>query len=215
MKISGIKKLAYVLGTLAIGLSSTTAFASSDETQTRDMDTFTGVLIEGAMNVYVVVGEDQSVEITTDEDYIDRVETEVDDGILIIDQKGRRWRNASLDVKITVRTLDSFVVEGAADASIKGIQSDDFTVRIDGAADITLEGVCGKASYEINGAGDISAKEFICEEVDIEINGAGDADVYASEKIRAVLNGIGDVTVYGDPSSIRPSINGLGSFDMK
>ena len=215
MKINEIKNLAYVLGAITIGLSSTTAFASSDETQTRDVDTFTGILVEGAMNLEVTVGEEQRVIITTDAGYNDRVETTVEDGVLVIDQKGRRWRDIDVEVTIEVPSLDSFIIEGAADADISGISSDSFTVRIDGAADITLEGECVKASYEVNGAGDINAKEFICEEVDIEINGAGDADVYASETITATLNGVGDITVYGDPSRIRPRINGLGSFDMK
>ena len=200
---------------LVLGMSAADVRADDDITQSRDLDAFTGIVIEGAMDITVKVGSNQTVEITTDEDYMDRVETRVESGDLIIGQKGRRWRNNSLEVEITVQSLDSFRVEGAADAYIEGISSDNFVVEIEGAADLTLEGQCVKAEYTINGAGDINSRDFICEDVNIEINGAGDADVYASKKIVATLNGIGDVSVYGDPNNIRPRINGLGSFEIK
>ena len=110
--------------------------------------------------------------------------------------------------------MDAFIIEGAADVDITGIDSDSFLLEIDGAGDVTLEGTCGEVEIEINGAGDIDAEEFECKSVDITINGAGDADVYASESVRAVLNGVGDITVYGNPSRVRPSIHGLGSFEV-
>jgi hypothetical protein len=214
MRIIKVKKSAFALAFLAMGLSAAPVVAD-EVTQTRDVGTFTGILIEGAMSIEVKVGEKQTVTVTVDGDLIDRVETTVKGNILTIDQNGRNWRNKNLEVSITVAELNSLTVEGAADATIEGISSDNFIVDIGGAVDLTLEGECVKSSYKINGAGDINAKDFICEEVFIEINGAGDADVYASEKITATLNGVGNVTVYGDPSSIRPRINGLGSFDMK
>lgn len=218
MKINSIKKSVTgtaMVGMMALSVAVADASADDDITQTRELDVFTGILVEGAMDINVEVGKDQEVKVTTESRYMDRVETRVENGTLIIGQKGRRWRHASLEVDIQVRSLDNFNVEGAADAYIEGISSDNFTVEIGGAVDLTLEGSCVKAEYTINGAGDINAREFICEDVSVEINGAGDADVYASEKIEATLNGIGDVSVYGEPTNIRPRINGLGSFEIK
>lgn len=215
MNISIIKKSIYSVGLIALGVTATNVIAAEAESETRDLDTFTGVLVEGAMSLEITVGEEQTVMVSTDGGYLDRVETTVEDGVLVIDQTGRRWRDIDVELTITMRSMDRFTVEGAADANITGLSADKFTVDIGGAVDLTLEGTCVEATYSINGAGDINAKDFICEKVEVEINGAGDADVYASESIIATLNGIGDVTVYGDPSSIRPRINGLGSFDMK
>lgn len=191
-----------------------TPAAAQDASETRDVSEFSRVVVEGAMDININVGGRQEVEVSADRGYLSRVETRVEGDTLYISQEGRRWRNIDVEITISVNNLSAFIIEGAADADISGIDSDSFLLEIDGAGDVTLEGTCSDAEYEINGAGDIDAEDFKCKTVDITINGAGDADVYASESIRAELNGVGDITVCGDPDRVRPSINGLGSFDV-
>jgi len=203
--------LAALLGTT---MFVSTSLADDEATESRDVDEFTRIVIEGAMDLVIEVGGSQSVEVTTDEDYLSRVETRVDEDTLYISQKGRRWRNADVDIEITVRSLDRIYLEGAADIDVTGIDSDMFELEIDGAGDITLEGSCDTVSIEINGAGDIDAEDLKCKSVYVIINGAGDVDAYASESVEAELNGVGDITICGDPSSVRPRIHGLGSFEV-
>jgi len=183
--------------------------------ETRDLDTFDEVIIGGAMDITIEVGKAQSVTIDVDEDYLEDVVTEVRNGKLRITQEGRRWYNTELKVHITVADLNGFQVDGAVDATIKNIDSDDFDLEIGGAADLELTGKCGEARFEINGAGDIDAKEFECKSVEVIINGAGDADVFASDTVIARLSGIGNVVVWGEPKNVRPKIDGLGSFEVK
>lgn len=214
MKINRSKGLAVGLALLMGATMITTPAMAQDTSETRNVAEFSRIVIEGAMDIDVRVGERQKVEVSTDRGYLGRVETRVDGNTLYISQEGRRWRDIDLEVTISVENLSAFIIEGAADADISGIDSDSFLLEIDGAGDVTLEGTCGDVEIEINGAGDIDAEEFECKTVDITINGAGDADVYASESVRAVLNGVGDITVYGNPSRVRPSIHGLGSFEV-
>lgn len=214
MKNARSKGLAAGLAILMGATMMTTPALADDDSETRDVAEFSRIVIEGAMDIDVSVGEGQNVEISADRGYLSRVETRVERDTLYISQEGRRWRDADIEVTISVENLSAFIIEGAADVDITGIDSDSFLLEIDGAGDVTLEGTCGDAEYEINGAGDIDAEGFECKIVEITINGAGDADVYASESIRAVLNGVGDITVYGNPSQVRPSIHGLGSFEV-
>jgi Putative auto-transporter adhesin, head GIN domain len=192
------------------------ALARGDESEMRDVADFDEVVVAGvALELSIEVGGEQSLEITVDEGDLERVETRVSNGVLTIRQRGRRWRGTDLEVHITMPALAAFTVEGAADAEIKGLDEDELEVNIEGAVDLYLEGRCGTFELEINGAGDINAKDMQCENVEIEINGAGDAEVYASLSIEATLNGIGDITVWGNPGSVRPRINGMGSFELK
>lgn len=188
--------------------------ADDDATEARDVSTFSRIVIEGAMDLTVQVGEKQKVSVTTDRDYMSRVTTEVEGDTLIISQEGRRWHDKEVDIEISVRDLSALVIEGAADAEVTGIDSKSFLLTIDGAGDVRLGGTCGDAEYEINGAGDIDARNLKCKTLKVTINGAGDADVYASEEVRAELNGVGDITVWGNPNRVRPSINGFGSFEV-
>ena len=186
-------------------LTATGAYAATED---RDVDAFTEIEIDGAMELIVQVGGSQSVTIETeDEDDLDRVETEVRRGRLVIDQRGRHWDN-ELTVRITVPSLNGLFVDGAAEAELTGLNAEDFVLRIAGAADVFMSGTCGSVEYRIDGAGDVDAEEFECRNVEILVNGAGDLDVYASESIEATLNGVGDVKVYGNPTSVRPQING-------
>jgi len=202
--------LAALLGTTMFVSSS---LADDEATESRDVDEFTRIVIEGAMDLIIEVGGTQSVEITTVRDYISRVETHVEEDTLYISQEGR-WRNREIDIEITVRSLDAITLEGAADIDVTGIDSDMFELEIDGAGDITLEGSCNTVEIEINGAGDVDAEDLKCKRVYVTINGAGDVDAYASESVEAELNGVGDITICGDPSSVRPRIHGLGSFEV-
>ncbi len=214
MKINRSKGLAAGLALLMGATMMTSPVVAQETSEIRDVSEFSRIVVEGALDIEIRVGERQEVEVSTDRGYLGRVETRVDGNTLYISQEGRRWRDIDLEVTISVENLNAFIIEGAADADISGIDTDNFLLEIDGAGDVTLEGTCGDVEIEINGAGDIDAEEFECKTVDITINGAGDADVYASESVRAVLNGVGDITVYGNPSRVRPSINGLGSFEV-
>jgi len=210
-----------ILGGALGALFLTGCIASADmamadsASETRDLDTFDEVIIGGAMDITIEVGKSQSVTIDVDDEYLEDVVTEVRNGKLRITQEGRRWFNTELKVHITVEDLNGFKVDGAVDAVISNIDSDDFDLEVGGAADLELTGTCDEARFEINGAADIDAKEFECKDVEVIINGAGDADVYASETIVARLNGIGNVVVWGEPKNVRPRIDGLGSFEVK
>lgn len=211
MIYQGLMKPVAALGLAAVAFTA----PALAESQTRSVDPFDVVEIAGAAEVYITVGGEQSVEVDVDRDgYLERVDTSVRGGTLIINQRGR-WRNADLVVRITVPELNGLVIDGAGDIEATGIDSEMFEVEIAGAGDVTLSGVCVTGTYEIDGAGDINATEFRCENVEVEINGAGDAEVYASNSIIAELNGVGDVEVYGDPQNVRPTINGFGSFELK
>lgn len=202
-----------LLATVSLGGQ---AAVAAEATEARDLDTFTRIVVKGALDISIVAGEKQQlVEITTESRYLARVETEVDGDTLIISQKGRRWRDLDVEIEISMVALNGFVIDGAADVEISGVDSEEFELIVNGAGDIDIEGVCGSAHFEINGAADLDASELKCKAVEVEINGAGDADVYASESIVAFINGVGDIEVYGNPSSVRPRIRGFGSFEIK
>ena len=198
----------------ALSLGGQAALAE-ETTEARDLDTFTRIVIKGAVDISVVAGaKKQSVQITAESRYLARVETEVDGDTLIISQKrGRHSRD--VEIEISMVKLNDFVVDGFADVEISGVESEKFELTINGAGDIDIEGTCGSALFEINGAGDLNASELKCKAVEVKIDGMGDADVFASESIVAFINGVGDVEVYGNPSSVKPRIRGWGSFELK
>lgn len=207
-----LSAIAVLAGALAVIMP---ASAEDDVSENRDVKIFSRILIKGAMDLSVEAGKKQSVQVTTESSHIDRVTTTVKGDVLVISMTGRRWRNADVSVTISMQTLDGLAVKGAVDAELLNIDSKNFSIKIDGAGDITIEGKCGSADFQINGAGDLNAQDFKCKDVSIEINGAGDAEVYASASVEASIRGVGDIDIYGDPDKVRPRIAGIGEIEVK
>ena len=89
-----------LLATVSLGGQSALA---EETTEARDLDTFTRIVIKGAVDISIVAGEKkQLVEITTESRYLERVETEVDGDTLTISQKGRRWRDLDVEIEISI-----------------------------------------------------------------------------------------------------------------
>ena len=80
---------------------------------------------------------------------------------------------------------------------------------------IDIDGRCGSADIEIDGMGDLNARNFECERMRLTLDGMGDAEVFASEYIDVNLDGFGDVDVYGNPEDWDIREDGMGEVDIK
>lgn len=231
-----MKKLHLALTTfLGTALAFNAAVARDNDlvSETRELGTFNKIVLKGSADVNVVVGEAQSVEVRTESEYLDRVETEVRGNILYISQEGRRWRSVDVTLEISVEDLNGVTIKGSGDFDITNLDSESFeiiikgsgdvdvsgqaasfNVYIQGSGDIDLSGGCGSMDVEVEGSGDVDASNLTCENVDLTLDGSGDIDVYASKSLIANMEGSGDVTIYGNPDRFRPKMKGSGSIDF-
>ncbi len=190
-------------------------------TVTRDVPAFNKIEVRGAADLTVDADASQSVELTTDKAYLERVFTTVEDGVLIIDitekGEGRRinWDGADLDLTIGMPVFEGLSVMGAADATISDIKGGPVNLSINGAGDVSLQGTCDAFSMTINGAGDVDAEDLICAEVSATINGAGEAEIHATRSVTANVNGVGEITVYGKPGQVQENSGFLGKVHIK
>lgn len=188
-------------------------------TENRDVTGFTRIQVKGAIDLELTAGKDYSVSIRTREDRIKDVTTELDGDTLVIDMEddGRRnfWRNSSVDVTISMPTLAELEVLGAVDGELFDIESDELEIDVRGAADVEVEGTCGKLVLDVKGAGDIDADDLKCADVEVDVRGAGSASVFASESIDARVSGVASISVYGDPKDVRKHSGGLSSISIK
>lgn len=194
------------------------ALADDRETVSHDVDAFTEIETEGAFELIIAVGEEQSVEVVAAERDQKRIEVAVDDGVLTIRYRERFFDflrdHKARSVHVSVPELHGLSLNGATSGEVSGIDAERFSMESNGMADFELAGRCGELDLSMNGMGDTDAKDLECERVDVNINGMGDATVYASESITAVLNGMGDISVYGNPKEVKPRIDGFGDFEI-
>ncbi|GHF10765.1 hypothetical protein GCM10017044_00560 [Kordiimonas sediminis] len=214
-----------VLGVVGLSTGSVSGLSAPQDdqyvTQKRDLDTFDGILVKGAIEVIVTAGEDQSVEVRTRADRQENVKTYLDGSTLVIDMDNPSrkwsdfWNETDVDVTISMETLKKLDISGAVDGRIKNLKTDTFELDLRGAADLDIEGTCDSAIYDVKGAGDIDARDFECAEVDVHVKGAGSASVYARDAVDATVSGVGSISVYGNPDKVNKSVGGIGSISIK
>ena len=180
-------------------------------TEDRSVSGFTSVEHRGAGDIDIVVGPATKVTLKTDDNIAKLVQTRVENGKLIIDST-EPISPTDYEITITVPSLKSFAIDGAGDASIKGIAGDSFQASIDGAGAINLSGSATNAVLSIDGAGNIEAFDLKADDVTASIDGAGNIEVSANETLNASLDGAGGIRYRGNPT-VTKKVSGVGSVD--
>jgi hypothetical protein len=197
----------------------------------RNVSAFNEIKLKGMGNVILAKGENQSVEIVTDDNIMPLIETMVQGKKLIISYKKNNIKPTTLDFFITVAELKGVSIAGSGDITGKSrFLSDNFYADISGSGDIRMElevdrlesaitgsgaiNLSGKTVHHrasITGSGDIDAFDMDAKNVSVKISGSGDCKVNATETLTAKISGSGDVYYKGQPR-VNTSISGSGSI---
>ena len=222
------------------GMGVVSATADDASEQMRSLDTFTSIRNKGSFEVYVTVGDEQSVKVTADSDIIEHVETEVRGDTLHIQLEDRgNWRGYRnievLRLDIVVQSLEAVRVDGSGDFEVRGLSSGDFRANVNGSGDIDLidakadrlsidikgsgdvevSGECNTLDIEIKGSGDVSGRRMSCNDGDIGIMGSGDVSATLKESVDVGIMGSGDVTVWGKPAKVKSRSMGSGDVVLR
>lgn len=207
------------------------------KSEMRQVAPFSGVDVEGSADVTVTYGTEQSVTITTDDNILPIITTEVSNGVLKIDATESYSTSYGVKVAVTIPMLQSIEINGSGDVLVEGAQLENRPVenfrieidgsgnvqvpqmnaaktlaQIDGSGDITLAGTGGTLEAEIDGSGDIDAEAFRVLNAVVRVEGSGDIRVYATESLDASVSGSGDIYYRGDPKVLQKSVSGSGDI---
>lgn len=208
------------------------------DTVVREVSGFTSVLIEYPAEVVITQGEQESVTIEADDNFIPQLATRLSGQRLMIRNDERDWTRRvkpSRVVKITISTsnLQGLDFASAGSVQLKGIQTESLSIDLSGAGDITLSelnaqrlevdlsgvgnisasGSAGDVAVKINGMGSFYGDKLVSQQANLKINGAGNANLQVQDQLIAQINGAGSIGYYGSPQVTR-SINGAGSVDQ-
>jgi hypothetical protein len=186
--------------------------------QNREIGEFTGIHQTTSADVYISRGDTYTVRVKADEDIIDKLTTEVRDGVLHIGTEKGGWRNVRvMEVYITMPRLDVLKNSGSGDISVKGdmpgnnleigingsgdldaaFDVKNIEINISGSGDVSFSGVRGNMNVKISGSGDIDGKELVLDECTITGYGSGDLEISGKAAVFiANISGSGDVNAY-------------------
>ena len=191
--------------------------------ETRDVGSFHAISFYAYGDVTIRQGEEEGIKIEADESVLDKLETRVDDEVLIIRLKAD-WldymnhilmsglRGIPIRYEIMVQELDALKIFGAASVDIPELQIDTFSLLLGGAGSIQLPALTGsRFKVDLRGAGSITAAGRVMDQ-HIVVAGAGS---YAgrnlvSERANVALRGAGSATVHAS-DELEVELRGLGS----
>lgn len=199
--------------------------------ESRQLPEFREIRLEGQGKVSLAQRSHSSLEVTTDDNILPSIKTEVNNGKLIIShEKGKNLKPTTLNFTITVKDLAGISIAGSGDiigddefdsarfyADIAGsgdiaikMNSDRLESSISGSGSIHLSGSTNSYDARITGSGDVDAFEMRAKDSSVVITGSGNCRISASDKLRAKITGSGDVLYKGRPQ-IDQTITGSGS----
>ncbi len=223
----------FLLMTSCIGYMDNSITGNGDvQTEIREVGNFEGIEAASGLNVFVEFGEfSPDVEVIADENLLEYIIAEVDDGILKIKSRKNIRRAESRDIFVKAGDINSIEVSSAADFIGENLLvADDLDIEVSSAADLELEveadeitievsssgsaklkGETRRLIAEVSSAADLSAYELIAEEGNIEASSAADARVHVTKKLRAEASSAGSVKYEGDPEERNTESSSAGS----
>ena len=205
-------------------------------TEERDVSGFDRVSLSGFGDVTIEQGDVESLTVSTDDNIMPYVQTEVKNDTLILDfdDKGRnRGYNPTDGIKfnLVVKDLSRMDISGAgsiemnelktekllADLSgagsleISSLTADELVVRQSGAGTVFVSGQVQGQELSHSGVGSYHAADLESETAIIEISGAGSATLWVTESLDIDISGLGNIIYYGTPRIIQ-NVSGLGTI---
>lgn len=206
---------------------------SSEE---RAVSGFTGVDFGGLGNLYVELGQSESLTIEAEDNLLPYLETQVRGGRLEIrTRQGVNLRpREPINFYLTAVSLDSLNISGLGNVRAPALEAERFSISISGGGDLDLDALQADAlqvsisglgdlaiaggqvqaqTISISGGGNYSAGQLASQRAEVHISGLGNATLRVSEDLNVDISGGGSVRYHGSPS-VSQNVSGLGSVEQ-
>jgi len=181
-------------------------------TESRHPGPFSKIEIEGSADVEVTISPAASLTVTTDDNLLPLIQTDVVGDTLKIGWAHSASSSLGVKVQVAVPSLEAVSISGSGTIHAEGIKEHAFSISISGSGDVTAKGQADTCDLAVNGSGNIQAGELLAHDSSVAIDGSGSVTVYADHSLEAAIAGTGSISYLGHPPQIKKSILGIGSI---
>lgn len=217
------KSLFILLLVSIAGISSTAIAGNSDETEIRKIKDFDAIKVSTGIDLYLTMGDAEEVKIVADDDIIDDIITEVNDGTLRIYMKKSNWfgwrGNRTRKAYVTVKELNALSASSGSDVktenTIKGenlkikassgsdVEMDLFYKNVwldtSSGSDARLSGKVKTFEAEASSGSDIKAQNLESKICKVRGSSGSDISVSVSDELYAKASSGSDIRYSGNP----------------
>lgn len=191
--------------------------ATADTTKTYDFTGFDELDIAAGVEVKYEAANTYSVVADFSRGGPDDMKIRQDGDRLYISRKMKSGWGDKLRVTVRVTSPELSEVEASSGSSIRarGINADDFILRVSSGASAELSGTCNELDLKVSSGGNADAKDLQCVSLSASASSGGAASAYASESATGKTSSGGSIDVWGNPPNrtSNHSISG-GSTDF-
>lgn len=180
----------------------------------RKTGEFSAVEIVGKFSLMVDSGNVDSIMISTDENILPHIVTEVNSTCLKVYPDVSISPSTTPALLLKKTAISSITSEGDADVTFKKVNTNVFECTSDGSCSAVLSGNTSVLSIAITGSGAINAFDLNADSVFIDITGSADVEVTAKTFLSVSIKGVGKVFYKGAPIT-KQTIDGIGSIEKK
>lgn len=183
-------------------------------TDQRTVTEFSEIDASGAMQIEWTTGA-PSLSITTDENLLSRIDSEVIGKRLRLHSHGNVWPTTGVKVAVSSPVRIGARLSGATKVTATQLSGGKFAIESSGATTVTLDGKIDELLADMTGASKLNAGSLQTKIAEIATTGAAKADVAVSDSLKVSITGAGKVTYSGNPPSIEKNITGAGKIQHK
>lgn len=200
---------------LCLGLS------AQSTKQDRPVGEFSKISSASGIDVYFTQGNTHSLQIETDAENMDKIESKVENGRLTLKCKYDEKLKSKIKVKayVSAKNIEDISLSGAADFYTTSITNNTaLNVSSSGAADFKADKVTTKdCKLSFSGASDCDIKNLTTETAKLSFSGGSDANVHVSSatNIEASASGGSDITLSGKTRNVTINCSGGSDGNVK
>ena len=201
-------------------------------TETRELDTFSGIELKSSANIYVTQGDKQEVRIEAEDNLIGKITTVIKNNSLVVDADDNIRFTKPVTIYLTVKDLCLVELTGSGNIvtrsqfqcefmNLKLSGSGDIRVMVDskslkanlsGSGNLDLKGSSSETDIRISGSGNIDARELNSFRSAVAISGSGTSTVDVKNDLNVTITGSGNVYYVEEPGKISSKIIGSGEI---
>jgi Putative auto-transporter adhesin, head GIN domain len=156
-----------------------------------------------------------SLSITTDENLLSQIHSEMVGKRLRISSHGNIWPTHRIKVMVSSPNRVGAKLSGATRLTANQLSGAKFAIESSGAARVDLDGKVDQLFADMTGASKLEADSLQTKSAEISTTGAGHAKVAVSDSLKVSITGAGKVIYSGNPPTIEKNITGAGSIRHK
>lgn len=203
----------------------------------RSVGEYDEIAVSGWFDVDLVEGKEGELILEGEENLLEYIITEVENGKLIIktekgvNLKPSNWEDG-IHITVPVESINAVSLSGSADivgkttlkasnfnTSMSGsgditldLETESMSASMSGSGDMNLSGKTNNFEATISGSGDIKAYDLIADNVEANVSGSADIKVTAIKMLKARVSGSGDISYKGNPTKVDTKTSGSGDI---